>query len=130
MKAKERARAAGPLVGGARAGPEARLVDWLAAGAGSRGRAQVRLGGGGAPEGARIFVAASARKPEAVFRKVREGVLAGRAGGGVGEALGGWGTRTDRRGRCGPGPRLTPDVRVLSRRPGAIQGEPVSRIRQ
>lgn len=87
----------GPLVGGARAGlREARSgsIGW-------------RLGGGD-PEGARAFVAVM-EETGAVFRKVREGVLAGRAGGG-GRGFCGWGTRTDRRGRCDPG--SLPDSRA------------------
>ncbi|MXQ87192.1 hypothetical protein E5288_WYG007614 [Bos mutus] len=38
----------------------------------------------------------------AVFRKVREGVLVGRAGG-CGRGFRGWGMCTGRRGRCGSG---------------------------
>lgn len=109
MKAKEQARAAGPLVGGARAGaPGGTLwVDWLAArGRGSEGALRVhwlgRRWGRDGLQRARAFVAVM-EETGAVFRKVREGVLAGRAGGG-GRGFRGWGiAHTDRRGRCDPG---------------------------
>lgn len=83
MKAKD-GRAAGPLVGGARAGlREARSgsIGWRLGG-GDRGRAQGSLAGevGAGLQRARAFVAVM--EAGAVFRKVREGVLAGRARGG------------------------------------------------